>query len=608
VAECGRAGIPFAIVLGAGFAEAGEAGEADQTRLRAAARAAGVRLIGPNTVGFVNAWDRVVLTFSTVGELDGFLEGPVAILSQSGGIGGSLLNRMVDRGSGVGLFASTGNEADLELADYLDWIVDDGRATTVACLVEQVRSPERLARAIGRAVARNVAVVALKLGGSATGARTARSHTGSLVGRRDAWRAWARSVGLVEAGDLEQLLETTAYLARAPRLGGNRVGMLTSSGGIAVMLADALEPRGFTFPGLSRETAERIGRLLPSYATVTNPLDITAGLPEETFGEVMAAMLADPALDVLVVPLTMATAGGGQARAEQVVWAARQAPKPVAVYWPGGSLVRKGREALEEARLPLFPSLATCAAALRASLEFRRLRERGPAAPGAAVPALAVPPRPGPVPWAETRRLLAEAGIRLVPEVSVASEAEAAAALGGLVFPVAVKLVGPLHKTDVGGVRLGLRDADAVRRAVRELLPRGEACVIQPMLDGVEVLVGAIRDPALGPFVVLGPGGVHAELYGERAMRPAPVGAAEAEAMLAEVPALAALVAGYRGGPAVDRAALLDAVVRAAILAAGLGPRLGELDLNPLIVGRDGAAVVDARLVLESPMSVDGVS
>jgi hypothetical protein len=164
-----------------------------------------------------------------------------------------------------------------------------------------------------------------------------------------------------------------------------------------------------------------------------------------------------------------------------------------------------------------------------------------------------------------------------------------------------VKLLGPLHKTDAGGVRLGLPDGEAVVAAVRALLPLlplGAGCVIQPMMTGVEVLAGALRDPVLGPFVVLAPGGVHAELYGERAMRPAPIGPAEAEVMVDETPALAALLAGYRGGPGADRAALVDTLVRVGGLAAALGARLGEIDLNPLIVGPAGASAVDVRVIL----------
>jgi acyl-CoA synthetase (NDP forming) len=603
VLECGRAGIPFAIVLGAGFAETGERGEAEQARLGEAAREAGVRLVGPNTVGFVNAWDSVALTFSTVGEVDAFAGGPLVILSQSGGIGGCLLNRAVDGGPGVGLFVSSGNEVDLTLGDYLEWVVEDGRAGAVACLIEQPREPARLAHAVGRALARDIPVVALKLGGSETGARAARSHTGSLVGGRDAWRAWARAAGILEAGDLDELLETAAHLTRAPRLAGSRAGMLTSSGGIAVMLADALEPRGFTFPPLAPATTERVGRLLPGYATVTNPLDITAGLPEETFGEVMAAMLADPGLDLLVVPLTMATADGGRARAEQVVWAARGAPKPVAVLWPGGSLVRKGLDTLDGAGLPLFRSLRRCAAALGAAGQYRILRERR-AGPSARVPAARVPDGAGPLPWGEVRRLLTDAGIAVADDVVVRSAADACAAAAGFGYPVVVKLLGPVHKTEAGAVRLGLPDAAAVLAAVRELLPRGEACLVQPMLDGVEVLVGALRDPVLGPFVVVAPGGVHAELYGERAMRPAPLSRREAESMLAETPALAALLAGYRGRAPGDRGALLDLVVRASELAASLGPRLVEVDLNPVLVGRAGATTVDARIILAAAADV----
>lgn len=605
IRECGEAGIPFAVVLGAGFVETGAAGAATQARLVEAARTGGVRLLGPNTVGFVNAWDRVALTFSSAGELPALAPGPVALLSQSGGMGGCLLNQAVDRGLGVGLFVSSGNEADLGLADYLDWLVDDGRARAVACLVEQVRAPERVAAAVRRALARGIPVVALKLGTSETGARAARSHTGSLVGAGAAWRAWARAAGLIEAGSLGELVETAAYLATTPAPAGRRAAMVTTSGGIGVVLADALEPRGFAFSPLGEATRRRLAGLLPGYATVTNPVDLTAGLPETTFGEALTAVIGDPGVDVVVVPLTMATAGAGRDRAERVVEAARGAKKPLAVCWPGGSLVREGYRVLETAGVPLFHSVEGCAAALGASLEYRELRARRPG--GAEAPLaidFALPARGGVLTWGEARALLLTAGLPLADEAVVRTEAEARAIAARLAYPVAVKLLGPLHKTEADGVRLGLLDEAAMIAAVRELLPRGGACVVQPMVDGVEALVGAIGDPALGPFVLVAPGGVHAELYAERAMRPAPVGREEAGAMVGECRALAALLAGYRGRPAADAAALATVVARVSALAAALGPRLAELDLNPVIVGRRGATVVDARVALaEGPGS-----
>jgi glutathione synthase/RimK-type ligase-like ATP-grasp enzyme len=193
---------------------------------------------------------------------------------------------------------------------------------------------------------------------------------------------------------------------------------------------------------------------------------------------------------------------------------------------------------------------------------------------------------------------VSQAGIPVVAEVVVASDEEARDAARALGFPAVVKLLGPLHKTEADGVRLGLDSEAAVLAAVRALLPRGSGCVIQPMVTGVEVLAGAVRDPALGPFVVLAPGGVRAELYRERAMRPAPIDPAEAEAMLAETPALAALLDGHRGSPAADRAALVEALVRLGALAAALGARLGEIDLNPLIVGPAGTCAVDVRVIL----------
>jgi acyl-CoA synthetase (NDP forming) len=603
VRECGQAGVPFAIVLGAGFAETGVDGEAEQARLRAAARETGLRLCGPNGIGFLNAWDRVALTFSTAAELPALHPGPVALLSQSGGLGGCLVNRAADGGLGVGLFVSTGNEADLTLADYLEWLVDDGRARAVGCLVETVRAPERFAAAVGRARERGVAVVALKLGRSSAGARAARSHTGALVGARATWEAWSRAVGLLEVAEPDQLIATLAYLAEALPRGGNRVAMVTSSGGVAVLLADALEPRGFVLGTLGEAIRQRVAALLPPYATVANPVDVTAGLPDETFGRVLEAVMADPDVDVVVVPLTMAATDGGRARAAEIVQAVRrpEAPaKPVVVCWPSGTLVAGGVATLVQARVPLFASADDCAAALGAALDRRRQASGAPGPSGGeAVVRVAPPARGGVLDWAEVRRLLVASGIRVADEVVVDSEAAARSVAARLAYPVAVKLVGPLHKTEVGGVRLGVADDEGLVASVSGLLRQGGRCLVQPMIEGVEALVGAVRDPVLGAFVVLAPGGVRAELYGERAMRPAPVDAAGAEGMIAECRALAALLAGYRGGRPADRRALVDALVRLSVLAAALSSRLVELDLNPIIVGEVGATVVDARIVLE---------
>lgn len=600
IVACGRAGVPFAVVLGAGFAETGESGAAEQARLVACAREAGVRLLGPNTVGFVNAWDRVALTFSTIGKLDALAPGPVAVLSQSGGLGGCLLDRAADRSLGVGLFVSTGNEADLSLADYLEWLVEDGRARAVACLVEQVREPDRVAATVARAASRGIAVVALKLGASPTGSRAARCHTGALAGGRDAWRAWARAAGLLEVSELDHLVETAAHLARAPTLEGPRMAMVTSSGGVAVLLADALEPRGFTFAPLARETVDRVEVLLPPYVTVANPLDITAGLPDETFGEVLAAVGRDPGIDVVVVPLTLATAGGGAIRAEHVVQAARTSAKPLVVCWPGGKLVREGFRELDQAGVPLFDAVSSCAAALGAALTFHAVRER-PARRAPAVATVVAPVGAGPLPWASVHALLSGAGVRMAPQVIVRDEAEARAASPRLRYPVAVKVLGPIHRTEVGGVRLGVPGLRELVAAVRDLRPLGEACLVQPVVDGIEVLVGAWRDPALGPFVMVAPGGVRAELYGERAVAPAPCDAATAERLIRECRALDALLRGHRDGPPRDRAALVETITRAAAVAAGLESRLAALDLNPVIVGGlgAGAVVVDARIVLD---------
>ena len=200
-----------------------------------------------------------------------------------------------------------------------------------------------------------------------------------MAGRRDAWRAWAHAAGVIEVTELDHLVETAAHLARGPALEGPRMAMVTSSGGVAVLVADALEPRGFTFAPLAEDTVRRVEGLLPSYVTVTNPLDITAGLPDETFGDVLATVGRDPGIDVVVVPLTMASAGRGSVRATRGgQGGARQSTKPLVVCWPGGGLVRDGFRVLDEAGVPLFSTVSSCAAALGAALAFRGVRARPP--------------------------------------------------------------------------------------------------------------------------------------------------------------------------------------------------------------------------------------
>jgi acyl-CoA synthetase (NDP forming) len=255
---------------------------------------------------------------------------------------------------------------------------------------------------------------------------------------------------------------------------------------------------------------------------------------------------------------------------------------------------------LDEAGVPLFPTVSSCASALGAALAFRAVRAR-PARTAPAAGVVRVPEGAGAVAWATARMLLDEAELTLVPEVIVRDEAEARRVAHSLRYPVAVKILGVLHRTDVGGVRLGVSTPAEVVSAVQELRPLGEACVIQPMVEGVEVLVGALRDPELGPFVMVAPGGIRTELYGERAMAPAPCDEASAHGLLRECRALDALLDGYRGARPADRLALVKTVTRTAALAAALGPRLGALDLNPVIVGPPGtgATIVDARIVLD---------
>jgi acetate---CoA ligase (ADP-forming) len=643
-----RRGVRALVVISAGFAEVGSEGAERQDRLLALVRAHGARLIGPNCLGIAIAGPGLNATFAARSAPSG----NIGFSSQSGALGLALLEAGVARGLGLSAFVSIGNKADVSTNDLLEWWEDDAATDVVLMYVESFGNPRRFGR-LARRVARRKPILALKSGTSATGRQAASSHTAALAGSEAAVDALFRQAGVIRAGSLEELVDVAALLSTQPEPKGRRVAVLTNAGGLGILCADACEAAGLELPRLADETVAALAELLPAEASVANPVDMlggadadaceAAGLELPRLADETVAALAEllPAEASVANPVDML--GGADAdayaRALPIVLADPRIDSAVVLFAPtvaaSADEVAQAVALVAEDSAAEKPLLAVTLSAAGIPAALRR--------PGCGVAAFAYPEsaaralgraaeradwlrRPlGAIPeldgidrdaaravvervladaddaWlaaADVRALLEAYGVPLVPERLAADEDAASAAAAELGFPAVVKTaVAGAHKTELGGIALDLENEDAVREAARRI---GGPVLVQPMIrGGPELLAGVVQDPVFGPLVAFGPGGVLAELIGEASFRIAPLTDVDAEELVTTGKA-GRLVAGFRGAPPADEAALADLVLRLARLAEDLD-EVAELDLNPVLALPDGCLAVDARVRLERP-------
>lgn len=590
IEACARRRIAYACILADGFAEAGAEGAARQARLLAAARAGGVRLLGPNSMGVVNTRARTALTANAAFEAETVPTGRVALVSQSGSMMGALLSRGAARGLGFSHLVSTGNEADLTAGEIAAMLLEEPEVAAVCLFLEAIRAPDRLAAAARRAHALGKPIVALKLGRSRFGAELAASHTGALAGTDAAAEAFFRAHGILRVTMLEALLELPPLVAgrRAPASSHRAVGVMTTTGGGGALAVDALGLRGIEArppDAAARARLEAAG--LPAGARL---LDMTlAGTRPERVAAALAALRAAQDTDLALAVIGSSAQFRPQDSVAGLIAAARGPGKPLAAFLAPEAMASLGL--LGEAGIAAFRTPESAADAIAAFCAWRPPRE---APPPPAAPALALPEAPD---EADARALFAAFGLASDAVVMQESVPE------GLAYPVAAKILSPdiAHRTEIGGVLLDIPDAAALGEAaaaLRARLARAapgarlRGILVQPMARGLaEVILGCRRDPEVGPVVLLGAGGVLAELQREVVLRLAPVEEAEARAMIAELRALAPL-AGWRNLPRGDLAALARAVVAISRLAAL--PGLAEAEINPLIVHAEGGGVTVA--------------
>ncbi|MBS0427101.1 MAG: acetate--CoA ligase family protein [Proteobacteria bacterium] len=615
VKELAARGCPAAIVLASGYTETGEEGARRQRQLVEAAGP--MRLLGPNTIGLVNLTDGIVLSPSGALEMDEFPVGRIGVVSQSGGILGSLLSRAAARGIGLSKLIATSNEADLELADFIDHLADDPATQVIALYVETVRNPARFRAACLKAARAGKPVVAFKIGRSEAGAQAAVSHTGAMAGADRMYDALFRQVGVIRAQSFSDLLDVPAALATGRMLRGPRVAVLTSTGGAGTLVSDDLGVAGFETPPPDAATAEALRALQTGSEAVLdrNPIDVTlAGLRPDLLRGAINTLLASPSYDALVVIV----GSSSLAMPELLVNAIRDclpaSDKPVLAYVSphapgiGALLTRHG--------VPAFAAAESCTSAIAGMLRAQRFT--APDSDAVASPATAplddLPS--GSLDEAQAKQCFARFGVPCAAEQVVATPAEAEAAAQALGGHVVLKILSAqiTHKSDVGGVAIG-QTAETIGERLVQMAGDVEAragvqpsrFLVQQMVGGgTELILGLHRD-ALGTAVLLGMGGVAAELFQDTTLRLLPhdgdmLGAlsrADALSMAHELKTWP-LLDGFRGRPKADVDALVDAIVAFSTMAARLGERLVEAEINPLFVLPQGKGVraADGVLVL----------
>lgn len=619
--QCVAKGAAAAVVFSSGFGEMGEAGRAMEAEITALARESGLRVCGPNTLGFMNTFDRVMATFSQAGDGD-TPPGPVGFVTQSGAFGTAIFALARQRGLSLGYFVNSGNEADVDFGDLLAHVLEDPRIRVVAGYIEGLRDGRKLLAAADRALTLGTPLVLTKVARSSAGARAAASHTGSLAGADRVYDGVFRQAGIVRARNDEHLLDLAAAFASCALPAGPGVGLVTQSGGAGVLMADRCEELGLAVPELAEETRTALRRVVPAFGAVRNPVDITAQFIAEPalLSSALELVLADPRVDVAIFYLGLMERAAPKIAAD-LTRVAAASPKPLIVAWAGAP--EAGLRALREGGVCVLPSATRAVDAVHGLVEFaerRRRHERegarghvGPS-PGARDPLDAARA-------AGRRALDAEAAFRLLagygiaaPRARLARTAEEAARIAAeLGGAVALKVEGPtiLHKTEVEGVSLGVRGAAAVRAAYATILANTrrhapaaavEGVLVQEMVEnGVEMVAGLHRDPQFGPLVMVGLGGIFVEVLEDVAFGAVPLTRGDAEAMVAGLRG-ARILGGVRGRPRADRAALVDVLLAISRLGVEAGDAIAELDVNPLVVlpeGR-GARALDALVVLAS--------
>lgn len=617
VESCGRKGVGAVVIITAGFKETGEAGLALEREVIARARHYGIRVVGPNCMGVINMAPDVRLQASfSANEPEA---GNVAFSSQSGALGEAILALLGERGLGLSMFVSLGNKADVSGNDLLEYWEHDPQTRVILMYLESFGNPQRFLEICQR-VSKQKPVVAVKSGRTVAGARAAASHTGSLAGADTAVDSLFAQSGVLRATSIEELFVFASALASQPIPRGTRVAIVTNSGGPAILATDACIELGLEIPTLAAATQDRIRAAVAPEASVANPVDMIATATGPQYEVAVRAAAEDPEVDAIIAIFTSLEMIDGPSVAQGIVRGAEGCGKPVLVCFMGSLRSQEAVDLMRRAGLAVYTFPEDAARALAAMVRYGRWRARplgtrprfddlDHAGIDAIVAAVRAEGRLQ-LTLAEAQRVLDLARVPVLPWREAGSPDEAAAAAVALGFPVVVKVSSSVivHKSDAGGVRVGLADERGVADAARELLAAARAIdaratlVVQRQASaGTEVILGATRDPKFGPVLMFGLGGVFVEVLKDVVFRVHPLSDIDAAEMVRAVKG-AGLLMGARGRPPADLPALEQVLLRLDVLMASR-PEITELDVNPVFAAPAGhpTAAADARITLGQP-------
>jgi acetyl coenzyme A synthetase (ADP forming)-like protein len=614
--ECGEKEIPGVIVISAGFREAGMEGLEREQELIEIAKQHDIRLVGPNCLGVIDTVTPLNASFSA-GLPPG---GPMDFMSQSGALGTAILDWAQAGRLGINKFVSLGNKADVNEIDLLRAWGSDPTSNVILAYIEGLPDGEEFIR-VARQVTRSKPVVALKSGVTQAGSRAVSSHTGSLAGSEQAYEAAFRQSGVIRAESLEDLFDYALSFGYLPPLKGDRVAIVTNAGGPGILATDALEKAGMQLARFDPDCIHALEQFLPDAASAANPVDVLGDARADRYKFALENVVQDAHVDAVLVILTPQAMTEIEETARVIADVADETDLPVLACFMGEARVSEGTRVLEARNVPNFAFPERAAMVLEGMSRFRRIQSEPPPtfetfdADRQAVRDIIAHVREEErvsIGDAEARSILTAYGLTIPPSELAETADQAVEYASSMGYPVVLKIASPdiLHKTDVGGVKVGLENAGDVRDAfdlityrAQRYLPEARlwGCLVQKMVPaGLEILIGMNRDPQFGPLVTFGLGGIYVETLRDASFRIAPFSRAEADKMLNELRA-SALLDGVRGEPPVDKDALIEALLRIGQLVLDF-PEISELDINPFVVyeAGQGGTALDMRLILKS--------
>ncbi|MGO4329055.1 acetate--CoA ligase family protein [Cupriavidus sp. 2TAF22] len=618
---CAKKQVKFVVILSGGFRESGPEGIALEQRMLKIAREAGIRILGPNCLGFANIHDGVYAAFGSITREPKLKKGGVSLVTQSGGFGYSIALGCAAAGIGFRHVLATGNESDIDTVQLIDALLDDEETRVIVAYIEGTRDGRALLEVGRRALSMGKPILLWKAGITEQGAKAAASHTASMTGSYDFYKALFAQSGIIEIREIHQAVDFLKALEGNKTPEGTGVAVLGVSGGSAIVFADAGEPDGVMLCELTEETQSRLQTVISSIGAVHNPVDLTAGYfspaNRDKLETVLQAVLDDSNVDAVCVNLATTGKAGCQAAAEVMARVVQTTSKPLLVFSSAPrDLVGDAFAVFESARIPVFPSPSRAAHAMAMLANYRaaqrRQQHKPETSPGARAATSSVAEADlASLSETDAKRILRQAGIPVSNDVIVHSSEEADI-FEKMRAPLVVKIVSPdiAHKTEVGGVKIGIRTREELATAISSVLENAKqkapnaritgALVTEMIQGGFELIAGVVNDPVFGPVVVVGAGGIYAELLGDTACRIAPFDVETGREMINSLKCRR-ILAGARGGKPLDTEAAAKALAALSQFAWSNRERVAEVDINPLFVLPEGVVAADAVIIPVTP-------